>query len=700
MAVFNPNVPDPNVSDPNYLNYSRVVDAPPADKTAGMAFAAAGDALTGGVEIAEGIQKQIINDKVREAVETQRDAQTSALERIRSEQKAGLIPGGNPNGSLLDTGEEASSAPESLEASLDRADTIGAARAQGANRINDTYYTMNLSSLAKNLRNQYPGHKDYIDERFAKIAGMDPANAYYKNLMEDINRNFKVQQTPEQKAVKMGYALMQSGQVPNLYPYVQAVESGLPNAATNLFNYIDKWQSTKAIADMNQRRRTEQAGNREDDARDARESWNGEFRGNAANIANTPFAVTGMNQPQTIAGMISASASGKATFTSEQWGSLLMQAQNMKTQLTKFGSDLYDQRDYAKKWQNPKQMQEDLAANIVPIDALITAIRDKDVGTMFEVQRRIQNQDADFKYETLGGPLGGFFRTQQIAKEMGGDLLVGEVNRQMLTSDVWKNLKTPLGNMISRSWVPDAQRKDGVVKSLFKDVVAFQNANIPATSKVYDKLFDNIQNLKNPNVPDSIKQEIIAYAFNPENYKLMDRFQSDYVTDKGVTVPGKQSIFVRMTNPDMSEAIWKVSRNKPELWTAYKNWVEESGGKLFREDVVSLNELKDTRLKLGWNSDARRFELRGPNNELLPERAAVGSQRAAMATVRRVNWYISNLANVQDREGTDTAEYLLNHLRVSGFEPNENITGLPAQMIREIENSKKSTKQRFEESFK
>jgi len=46
-----------------------------------------------------------------------------------------------------------------------------------------------LNALAKRLRSQYPGSVDFIDgSDIIKFSGVDPANAFYQNLLQDINR--------------------------------------------------------------------------------------------------------------------------------------------------------------------------------------------------------------------------------------------------------------------------------------------------------------------------------------------------------------------------------------------------------------------------------------------------------------------------------------------------------------------------------
>ena len=183
MAIFNPQIQPTGV--PDYSSYSRVVEAPQANKTVGQALSLAGDAIEGGVKLADTWVKADINEEVRQKVETERDKYTAALEAKKAETELLQLKGsGKGDPSLVDK-EDTAPVPPSLESGITGATMLGEANAQG--KMNDTMYTARLTAIAKQLRAQYPGYVDYIDERISKISGMDPANAYYKNLMQDIN---------------------------------------------------------------------------------------------------------------------------------------------------------------------------------------------------------------------------------------------------------------------------------------------------------------------------------------------------------------------------------------------------------------------------------------------------------------------------------------------------------------------------------
>jgi len=695
---FNPQVAP--TSDPNYLNYSKVVDAPPPDKTAGAVLSTIGDAITGVVGLADTVVKGVIDDKVRISVEGHRDAQTQALERIRQEQQSGLIPGGSPAGDLMSTEDSAATAPEALDSSLSRVESLGAARNQGSVRVNDTYYTMQLNSIAKQLRAQYPGYRDYIDQKFSQIAGMDPANAYYKNLMQDINSRTKAADTVESRALKVGYANITS--VPELTPYIRAVEANQPGAADKLMIYVNKWHADKATFDAEARERQRRDNGRTDQADEARTSWRKEFAGTVANIVNTPFAMTGMDEPVTMQRLLTDSSKGNLTFKPEQWDQLLINMNNRKTQLINYGTTLYNSadRDYASKWKDTKQLNTDIQQELFMVDTLIDAIKNKDVGTMFETQRRIQGRKEDAELESLSGPLGGWLLTSNAIKNSAGDVLNNELNRSILTSDVLPKYRTTLGNMVKRSMVPDDVRKDGVIKSLYNDIETLQKGGVGAQTKIYDRLFDNVARINDPKVPLKEKQEIIDYAFKDKNRHLMDKFKADYVDPvTGRVVPGQESIFVRLSAPDITKNVWEASRSKPLLWAQYKDTLEEQFKVIYGNKIKELNGYPDSTIKVGWNPDKRQFAVEAKPSDL-NDTVTRRQYDFINKTVNSLNYGLGNLATMQDMEKSDTSAYLIRTMMTMGYRPGEGTAGIPQQIMDNLANAKKSFKTRFEESYK
>src|SRR5574337_583217 len=163
MPTFNPQVPQANPEE--FLRYSQGTHTIPVDKSTGILLDTAGNAISGVASLADQIVKQTISSDIQKGVDQQQSQFTGQLENTA---KSMGISTGNQGMDILPTGDQTQNI-------------------RAGNKINDTLYSANITSIAKQLRAQYPGYRDYIDTEISKVSGMPVANAYYKNLMQDIN---------------------------------------------------------------------------------------------------------------------------------------------------------------------------------------------------------------------------------------------------------------------------------------------------------------------------------------------------------------------------------------------------------------------------------------------------------------------------------------------------------------------------------
>src|ERR1700747_1189942 len=191
MADFNPQVAPAN--DPNYLRYSKAIEPSPviADTSKGTAMRAIAGAASSALDVADNFMKNQATNAARTGAEAIQDIYTQAL-KTAPENVGNVIPspvqtgsGVKVGGSSLFDSNASMDVPDGIAGGVDRVNALTAARNGG--KINDTYYTAQLTSLAKNLRSQYPGYRDYIDQEIAHVTGMNPAKEYINNLMQDIN---------------------------------------------------------------------------------------------------------------------------------------------------------------------------------------------------------------------------------------------------------------------------------------------------------------------------------------------------------------------------------------------------------------------------------------------------------------------------------------------------------------------------------
>src|SRR5574337_995993 len=197
MPTFNPQVPQANPEE--FLRYSQGTHTIPVDKSTGILLDTAGNAISGVASLADQIVKQTISSDIQKGVDQQQSQFTGQLENTA---KSMGISTGNQGMDILPTGDQTQNIPAGITNGLNRINSLSNGITNGAgNKINDTLYSANITSIAKQLRAQYPGYRDYIDTEISKVSGMPVANAYYKNLMQDINSGLQNQKSLMEKPI-------------------------------------------------------------------------------------------------------------------------------------------------------------------------------------------------------------------------------------------------------------------------------------------------------------------------------------------------------------------------------------------------------------------------------------------------------------------------------------------------------------------
>lgn len=97
-------------------------------------------------------------------------------------------------------------APRDVKGLPNALGTLDSARANG--KLSQTDYDARLNSLAKEIRGKYPGYREYVDETFKRITGRDSANQYIKSVIQDVD-SFMTARKGE--ATKLENKLLSSG---------------------------------------------------------------------------------------------------------------------------------------------------------------------------------------------------------------------------------------------------------------------------------------------------------------------------------------------------------------------------------------------------------------------------------------------------------------------------------------------------------
>ncbi len=692
MAVFNPQIPETKPQD--YTRVTNPISDLTADKSTGIALQSAGVGITGATQLADTYTKETIGDDIRGNVEKLQQDTTAVYEQVRNNQtlaqQTPQIPGG-------------------LQAGLEKVQGLGQAQAQsgGTGKANDTLYTAALNSYAKQLRSQYPGYRDYIDQKIQQVSGIDPANAYMRNLLQDINQSATSQKGETEKAIALGRQYL--GYDPNMPVYIEAVRQNIPGAIQNLEQRINSAASLKVNHDNWKMQVDEKNVGKADDKELATDQFRQGANKLAFNTFNTVLQVPGLTNPQTIQKLIDDQRAGKVSLTDEQWNMLGDQADAYLDRARLQIKNLANSPDtaFARRMGNDLKSQNEFVEDaLTPYKQMRDAIRAKDAGLMFGNQRRAQSVQDDSKMQVLSDrDLGQYARTTSAWRSIAGDAWVGQQMAVATRLGIPEKYYNFVEDARRRAQIPDDLRQDGKVKSLYTDITDAQKAKVPQSTRVYDNLVDNVNVIGDAPPPGvtaqqhyNIKKEVVDYVFDPtKNANLLKAFNRDFTDPDGQHHPGKFAVYDTLTQPKIADGIWNMKDRTS--WDKYKNWQENSFAQLYRAEVKQLNTItadKSQDVKVIWNSDVSQFELKYP-------KAVTGVDARYQDTMREsvanLNKGLRNLSYMQGKEGTDTTAYIFDQMLNLGFSPNDRIQGnnLPQKFIEAIAASKKSN--RIEDAF-
>lgn len=721
MALFNPQVQDTNT--PDWTNVTRPTSQAESDKSKGIALSTIAGGLETGAKLAESTFQDYVKDKVSAGVDALRDTSIAAYANIRGAQVTGTQPAveavqtagfgskvGKPQ-SLLSAD---ANLPEGLEAGLDKAENIGLAKTQRGG-ANDTLYTAALYSLTKQLRAEYPGHKDFIDEQIAKISGKNPANAFMANLMTDINHAATGQDTFQKQILTKAAANMGDAAVQKWY---LAAQHGVPNAMSGLTNAVFKAETQKLEQQTWEFNNKKGAGDQAADATIAQGRYEERAQQVIDKHLNPVLDIPGLTSGTTMKKLIDDSMAGKITLTGTQKDQLLSSLVTAKSQALDELQSVADKEGYSSRIRDPKKVQAIRDDKAQYFDRTIDAISNNSYGTLHESRRRVEASQKGTEEQVMTSPLGEWFRRSKVMQDYLGPNWGNYIDSLGLQKGGMQQLQSYFNDSMVRATVPDDIRKDGVAASLYKDLDDARKARangVKAPDKLYDNLVENVDLLNKASAEgkEDVAKQVVKYTFDPaKNSKIVEFFNKDFTDDKGVLHKGKFAVYDTLTRPKVVDSVFNLKDR--DSWAMMKNWQEMSFKTLFGEEAANLNKLQEDKsvpLYIHWDSDAKQLRLesgkegpfrtqeerRGLLDVRPTEMEAFTNQsqqnyiRFANETIHNLNKGLSNLAYMHGKEGSDTSAYLFQTLMTMGYSPNDRLRGndLPQMVIEAIAASQK-----------
>lgn len=727
MAQFNPPIQPTN--DPNYENRSRPVDIPDSirprgveanqilpkgqeigdksaeytGKAAGYAAEAAGSASKGYGDLFAGVVgigdfmakagvsmvKKDIEDKVYEVANNERMRYTAELENLKASGGAKSLLDSNAQMSE-DIPDEIAELPETLN-------TLQGA--EHAGKLSKTGYNGRLLAAAKDLRARYPGFKNEIDLEFAKVTGVNPANAYITGLVRDINVMNSSQNSEKNKL--LGYIRGKAG--------FEGSEEAYRNVEIGRWggNEVVKWAAPQERFRLELSDRAA-VFNDKKLSLDDRKMRGGELLDKGLEgIVNTHVSSfvrsMGLDTPENAE--VAAARTQNGEITPKAWGE---HGQRWADAKLKLREAMYTdaQRQGLTQVVGLDKVTEKIDAAMKRMDAVGDRIFNHDSGGVYRTAQQIKLMgDQDQKDLLNDSIVGTDFRAIDTIKRIGGDNYLQSENLRKIVDGLsgryanyqerWKNHIQSQNDMITSGVPVTLNRMFDEFKVKMKDATDTEKR------KMNSSMINEITRITDPTVPDNIKENYAYTAFHPNNLNFISRLNIDGKDVNGRDIEGQNAVFQKFTSPEMTKEMKRLGQAKPVIWENYVNWTQETLGKeLIGREINGLSQIRNPAIKVGWDSDNKRLVPRY-EGQLETVRGRPGLTGGGVTTttgsgtdtewgivqraVNRINSNLNNFKNVAEASGGNVDSFMLGSIvKIAGPQALSQVDNIPGDIMRQI----------------
>lgn len=731
-AVFNPDSPMAGDNMPDWSNVTKPISQPEANKSAGLRFANIGAALEGGASIVSDVAKDYVKKDIRDTVEPIREDYTNQLLQTKAivQGADAVVP---PSGAgqpldLLAPGNNVS-VPAGIAAGLSKVKGLQNFITTGSGKlgVDETYYDMRLKNAVTDLRVRYPGYVDLIDGEVSKITGMTPAN----ELIRDTTRQIAQLQSTRRSAVdKAMDDAMKSG-----YHNSEIMLKNLRERGEAFLPEFQQWYAKETMVDAafkrNEAARKASQGKKEDITVERTETFNKELDDRLYNNFNTITTVAGMNTPMKILDVMQKAAANPDEYTDAQLRQLGVQLQAQKAAFSTFARQhagrtitTEDGRrvSYNTDITAPKT-EEIIKTKEAMYDVIIDALMKGGPGAGAVAFSHVAHAQAildDTKDNLLSGDNGKWAADVANFRTLFGDNWSNLVISQGLKEDIDKKLRARLSDNKMDARLQRGFSETGAPITMTQHLADMKRLQDQGRvtegmrSRYTNSLINIVDDIKSKDAPDQDKINVVRYIFSPEGQGLLSKIKTEYIDpDTRKEVPGKYSVWTRLTSPDIVANITKLAQSDPQIGMMYKNWVErEAGAELFKKELLNLNYFTGhDDIKFKYNDGAKGGI---PYIEMIPPESPAGGTAERYATggyggpnpsylrqiegiVGRINTALSGLDRVAKGFGENGSDKLLAFMIRSQVDLGKNWEGLPAKLMEDIANSRK--KRKLEDTF-
>lgn len=727
MSIFNPQLPD--TRDPNYLGYSKSISQPnfAGDTSAGIAIGGIGDLIGKGLQATDKVVQTGIGDQLNASIDSVREAYRKDLDAADTALKQRTqLASADPN-AIYTTGTQAdttvgletpplnilpkaeSPLPKDLSSLTASLSTLGDARAN--NKLSETAYYGRLDAMAKDFRSRFPGYRDWIDDRIQHITGVNPANAYIKSVIGDINAATSASNKQQEhfETFVRTHIKELGGQGPGLIAAVRAGlisdVQGYAEAQKNLVyeHSLDLQVKKSAALKADNAMRESYA--------DSLTSFYGS--GEVAKSMNAFMISMGKGDPQKFSQFMLDYNLGKITpdsAQSQQLQSMILGERNRMYNVMKewFYTPYKDdpKRSPAIDLGSDAKVEEKLKSFLNPYDMAADQFGNKQHGQAYFTARMTEaERDADVMSIRHNKDYGPPLRILSTVNKEGGPNVAASWMTRIIGLGRFKPseagaLVTQFGEMANspeyRRFLPP--REDGT-PGVMTPNDALKNgrrsgSNIdqnPAYVKAIAEQPAAVITSTDPQITDAIKIGYAQGAFAPENNGFLKNFDRDVINpNTGLRTTGRNWVFQKWTDDATAREMWRLGQKDPQVWRDYIGWSSRNfQSDIFNEEINDLKSIAaNPNMRIIYNDKNNTFKLEtglnanpltgkvtrppfNPGTEASQYYSATNQAdiQRANASIDRLNLGLSGMANIYTASGLDQAAvkaYTLNLLMTSG----------------------------------
>lgn len=677
MAKWNPEIQSRDPKD--YLGASRAIDPISPDKTGEEVLKGLGNIVEVGIKGADTVVKEKLYEEIYAKADTQRQVQTAGLEQVQKS--------GQPQNILTPQGDDI---PEGL-AHLEQ--NVGSLHgAMGSGKISNMAYWGRLNELAKGLRTQYPGYKDYIDTTISQITGHNPANQYLTSLVSEINRS---QSTLNADRNKIASLFSTHIRVPGVAEMRSQWEAG-NKTNQEVFAFISKNLEHIHRKEVSEANMTIYNNNASFVASESSKIADAEAGIAVDNYLSTVTLPNGEKAREYI-GKVQRGEIRVGDDQAREFGTIL---RSYRTQAdaavwagwqvaNKDGVSMVDRLGGAAK------AREKLDVHMKSFDKINEDVYNNQFGIAFInknfVAAKLDSATAHMISDTS---VGDFAIKLGVTQKLAGPNYV----KDLVTLAIGDGIATDLQGYFSKKaldlHIQTDPNKPQTFDKAIKEAKTFgvgdpkRGRTEQEGATFYSGILKQVTTLTNPKAPDELKKNIAKAAFDPANREMLNNFVRDNIDPQTrQPVPGQYAVFRMFANAAITKEIVRLSESDPQLLINYKDWVNTSFGRiLFRNDIIQLNEVKTHNLvSVGWDTE----KVQWTSPKIIPSNRTLGRDfhtlsvhmTRAQRTVDELNEGLRIVKSVAEATGEDPNAYVGQQMLDAGLDFKSVPTSLTGAML-------------------